>query len=54
MTDRIKDINKAIVYEITTAMGDDGLNALLTAQLCRGRSRWHTTLLVYSDDTRSW
>ena len=31
MTDRIEDINKAIIYEIITAMGDDGLNALLTA-----------------------
>ena len=31
MTDRIEDINKAVVYEIITAMGDDGLNALLTA-----------------------
>lgn len=31
MTERIEDINKAVVYEIITAMGDDGLNALLTA-----------------------
>ena len=31
MTDRIEYINRAIVYEIITAMGDDKLNALLTA-----------------------
>lgn len=31
MTDRIEDITKAVVYEIITAMGDDGLEALLTA-----------------------
>lgn len=31
MTDNIKDINKAVAYEIIMAMGDDGLNALLTA-----------------------
>ncbi len=31
MTNRIEDVNKAIVYEIITIMGDDGLNALLTA-----------------------
>ena len=31
MTDRIEDITRAVVYEIITAMGDDGLNALLTA-----------------------
>lgn len=28
---QIVDINKAVVYEIITAMGDDGLNAMLTA-----------------------
>lgn len=31
MTDRIEDITRAVVYEIITAMGDDGLEALLTA-----------------------
>lgn len=31
MTDRIEDINKAVVYEIFTTMGDDETNALLTA-----------------------
>lgn len=31
MTDKIEDINKAIVYEIISAMGEDGLDALLTA-----------------------
>lgn len=31
MTDKIEDITKAVVYEIITAMGDDGLEALLTA-----------------------
>ena len=31
MTDRIEDITRAVVYEIITAMGDDGINALLTA-----------------------
>lgn len=31
MTDKIEDINKAVVYEIVTAMGEDGMNALLTA-----------------------
>ena len=31
MTDKIEDINKAIVYEIISAMGEDGLSALLTA-----------------------
>lgn len=31
MTDRIKDITRAVVYEVYLAMGDDGLNALLTA-----------------------
>lgn len=28
---QIVDINKAVVYEIITAMGDDGLNAMLTS-----------------------
>lgn len=32
MTNLINDIEKAIVYEIFSAMGDDGLNALLTAE----------------------
>ena len=31
MTDRIEDITRAVVYEVYLAMGDDGLNALLTA-----------------------
>ena len=31
MTDRIEDITRAVVYEVITAMGDDGMNALLTA-----------------------
>ncbi len=31
MTDKIEDITKAVVYEIVSAMGDDGLEALLTA-----------------------
>lgn len=31
MTDRIGDITKAVVYGIITAIGDDGLEALLTA-----------------------
>ena len=31
MTDHIDVINKAVVYEIISAMGDDGLNAMLTA-----------------------
>lgn len=31
MTDQINDINKAVVYEIITAMGEDGMGALLTA-----------------------
>lgn len=31
MTNLIEDINKAVVYEIVTAMGDEGLDALLTA-----------------------
>jgi len=33
MTDRIEDINKAVVYEIFTTMGDDETNALLTAEI---------------------
>ena len=31
MTENINDINKAIAYEIIMAMGDDGMDALLTA-----------------------
>lgn len=31
MTDRIEDITRAVAYEIVTAMGDAGLEALLTA-----------------------
>ena len=31
MIENINDINKAIAYEIIMAMGDDGVNALLTA-----------------------
>ena len=31
MTENINDINKAIAYEIIMAMGDDGMNTLLTA-----------------------
>jgi len=31
MTDLINDIEKAVAYEIIVTMGDDGLNALLTA-----------------------
>ena len=33
MTDRIEDITRAVVYEVYLAMGDDGLNALLTADV---------------------
>ena len=31
MTDRIEDITRAVVYEIVCTMGEDGLDALLTA-----------------------
>ena len=31
MTNEIRDIDKAVAYEIITAMGEDGLSALLTA-----------------------
>ena len=31
MTSEIRDIDKAVAYEIISAMGEDGLNALLTA-----------------------
>jgi len=37
MTDRIEDINKAVVYEIFTTMGDDETNALLTAEIVAQR-----------------
>ena len=30
MTNEIRDIDKAVAYEIITAMGEDGLSALLT------------------------
>ena len=31
MTNEIREIDKAVAYEIITAMGEDGLSALLTA-----------------------
>ena len=41
MTNEIRDIDKAVAYEIIIAMAEDGLDALLTADdLLANISRW--------------